>query len=56
MPKSKQMEQSQDSERKNANLTHRYGKIGIPAVAGAVSRKAEERKSTKQRYAHYESD
>ena len=38
----KQMEQSQDSERKKTSLDRRYGKIGISAVAAAVQPKAEQ--------------
>jgi hypothetical protein len=56
MATQKQMEQSQDSETKNASLDRRYGKIGIAAVAGAVSRRPEPRKPSQQRYEHYESD
>jgi hypothetical protein len=56
MPMTKQMEQSQDSETKTTSLDRRYGKIGIAAVAGAVGRKPEPRKSDERRYTHYESD
>jgi len=49
----KQMEQSQDSERKNQRLDRRYGKIGISAVAAAVEPKAERRHADQPRRAFY---
>jgi len=52
----KQMEQSQDSERKNTSLDRRYGKIGISAVAAAVQPKGEKRRANEPRYIPYESD
>jgi len=56
MATNKQMEQSQDSERKNTRLDRRYGKIGISAVAAAVQPKGEQRGNKEQRYIPYESD
>jgi hypothetical protein len=56
MKASKQMEQSQDSERKNIRLDRRYGKIGISAVAAAVQPKGERRNVTELRHIPYESD
>jgi hypothetical protein len=56
MATNKQMEQSQDSERKNTRLDRRYGKIGISAVAAAVQPKGEQRGKKEQRYFPYESD
>jgi hypothetical protein len=59
MATQKQMEQGQDSESKNQSLDRRYGKIGIAAVAGAMSpnmgRKPETRETNERRF-HYESD
>ena len=56
MTTQKQMEQSQDSERKNQRLDRRYGKIGISAVAAAVQPKGEPRRAQEPRYIAHESD
>jgi len=56
MNSQKQMEQSQDSERKTLRLDHRYGKIGISAVAAAIEPKGERRKVEPPRYVQPESD
>ncbi len=56
MTANKQMEQSQDSERKKTSLDHRYGKIGISAVAAAVQPKPEQHNAIKPRHIPYESD
>jgi len=56
MNSQKQMEQSQDSERKNTRLDRRYGKIGISAVAAAVQPKGERRREDEPRYIPLESD
>jgi hypothetical protein len=56
MNSQKQMEQSQDSERKKISLDRRYGKIGISAVAAAVQPKGEQRNAVKPRRVPYESD
>ena len=56
MTSQKQMEQSQDSERKKTSLDRRYGKIGISAVAAAVQPKAERHNAVKPRHIPYESD
>ena len=51
-------EQRQDSARNNPKLDERYGKIGISAVAAAVSHKGIQRKAreTRQYTAAYERD
>jgi hypothetical protein len=57
MATNKQMEQSQDSEKKNSSLARRYGKIGIAAVAGAVHPKREpQHNAVKPNYTVHESD
>jgi hypothetical protein len=56
MNSQKQMEQSQDSERKKTSLDRRYGKIGISAVAAAVQPKGEQPNKVKPRHFDYESD
>jgi len=56
MSANKQMEQSQDSERKKMSLDRRYGKIGISAVAAAVQPKGEQPNAAKPRYIPHESD
>jgi hypothetical protein len=56
MNANKQMEQSQDSERKKTSLDRRYGKIGISAVAAAVQPKPEQPNAVKPRHIPYESD
>ena len=57
MPTQKQMEQSQDSEKKNSSLARRYGKIGIAAVAGAVHPKREPQHNVvRPNYKVHESD
>ena len=49
-------EQSQDSQRHYKGLDHRYGKIGISAVAAAVRHQGEQRNNNESRYFAYESD
>ena len=43
-------------KRKKTSLDHRYGKIGISAVAAAVPPKAEQHNAIKPRHIPYESD
>ena len=48
---------AKNSEKKNASLDRRYGKIGIAAVAGAVHSKREpQRNAVKPNYTVHESD
>lgn len=56
MSAQRQMEQSQDSDAKTVNLDHRYGKIGISAVAAAVQPKREQPRALAPRHFEYESD
>jgi uncharacterized protein (DUF2225 family) len=48
--------QYQDSQRQYKGLDHRYGKIGISAVAAAVRHQGEQRSDNETRYIPYESD
>jgi hypothetical protein len=52
----KATEQKQDSARQYTNLDHRYGKIGISAVAAAVCHRSERRDTVEPQYEAYESD
>jgi hypothetical protein len=58
MATNKQREQTKDSEKKNTSLDRRYGKIGIPAVAGAVQPKREPQRNAVEPRHHivHESD
>ena len=49
MDTNKAAEQSQDSRRQYSKLDERYGKIGISAVAAAVSQKGDQRKAREHR-------
>lgn len=49
MQTKKATEQKQDSARNTAKLDERYGKIGISAVAAAVSQKGDQRKAREHR-------
>jgi len=50
-------EQSQDSRRHTQDLDHRYGKIGISAVAAALCSRGERpAESESHRAAYYERD
>lgn len=48
--------QSQDSRRQDAELDSRYGKIGISAVAAALSYQGEQHNTTESQLAPHERD
>ena len=48
--------QNQDSRRQDADLDSRYGKIGISAVAAALSYQGEQHNTTESHFAPYERD
>lgn len=52
----KPTEQSQDSRRQNINLDHRYGKIGISAVAAALCARGERAAESESQHEPYERD
>jgi hypothetical protein len=56
MNASKTTEQSQDSKRPHSDLDSRYGKIGISAVAAALSYQGEQHNTAESRYTPYERD
>ena len=56
MNATKATEQMQVSQSQTASLDHRYGKIGISAVAGAVQHKRESRPATVIRFTERDSD
>ena len=56
MNASKTTEQSQDSKRHYSDLDSRYGKIGISAVAAALSYQGEQHNTTESHFAPTESD
>ena len=56
MNASKATEQSQDSKRDYSDLDSRYGKIGISAVAAALSYQGEQHGPAVSRPAPYERD
>lgn len=49
-------EQSQDSQRQQSDLDHRYGKIGISAVAAALCARGERQASNESQLTPYERD
>jgi len=57
-PQQRQQSQSQEPKIQYGSLDQRYGKIGISAVAGAVSHKDEGRRhaAPKRRYVQHDSD
>ena len=56
MNASKATEQSQDSKRQYSDLDSRYGKIGISAVAAALSYQGEQHNTTVSHLMPYERD
>ena len=56
MNASKATEQSQDSKRPYSDLYSRYGKIGISAVAAALSYQGEQHNPTESQFAPTERD
>ena len=56
MNASKATEQSQDSKRHYSDLDSRYGKIGISAVAAALSYQGEHHNTTASHLTPYERD
>jgi len=56
MKASKATEQSQDSKRHYSDLDSRYGKIGISAVAAALSYQGEQRNTAESPLTPYRRD
>jgi len=52
----KSMEQNQDSQRQSSDLDHRYGKIGISAVAAALCHQGERHNTNESHLTPYERD
>jgi hypothetical protein len=56
MNASKKMELSQDSRRQDADIDSHYGKIGISAVAAALSYQGEQHNTTESHHTSYGRD
>ena len=55
-PGQRQQSQSQESQNQFGDLDHRYGKIGISAVAGAVGHKGGRREPDAPRRSYIQPD